>query len=127
MKLTSLISWCLIVSIPISAWSQSAVLPEDYAAKVKVAVQKRGVGEGSRVKVTLRDKTEVKGYISQIDADSFQVTDKKSGKVTTLAYQEVARVRRQGMSTAAKIAIGAGVVAGTALGIGLLSLAASGE
>src|SRR5215470_17163589 len=111
MKLASLISWCLIVCIPVSAWSQSAVLPEDHAAKVRIELQKRGVGEHSRVKVMLKDKTEVKGYVSQIGSDSFQIIDKKSRRVTTLAYQEVDRVQKQRLSTGAKVAIGAAVVA----------------
>jgi hypothetical protein len=108
-KLTPLICWCLIVCIPILAWpqSQAAQPAETQSAKVKNEVQKRG--EQARVKVTLRDKTEVKGHISQIGADSFQVTDKKSGRVTTIAYQDVDRIRKQGLSTAAKIAIAAGV------------------
>jgi len=126
MKLTSLIGWCLIVCIPISAWSQSAVLPDDHAVKVRIEVQKRGVGERSRVKVMLKDKTEVKGYVSQIGPDSFEVSDKKSGRVTTLAYQEVDRMQKQGLSTGAKVAIGAAVVGGVMIGGGLIAYKAAG-
>jgi len=93
----------------------------EQAVQAKDQVQKRGAGERSRVRVTLRNKTEVKGYISQIDADSFQVTDNKTGQATTIAYQDVMKVRRNGMSTVAKIAIGAGVVAGAMIGAGLLA------
>jgi len=126
MKITSLISWLLIVCLPISAWSHSAALPDDNAAKVKLAVQKRGTGEHSRVTVTLRDKTEVKGYVSEISAESFLVTDKKSGRVTTVAYQDVLKVRKQGMSTGAKIAIGAGI-AGVIVLVSIASIIASNE
>jgi indole-3-glycerol phosphate synthase len=63
----------------------------------------------------------VKGYISQIDTDTFQVTGKKSGRVATIAYQDVAKIRGGGMSTVAKIAITAGVVAGAMIGLGLLA------
>ena len=79
MKWARFMCCCLVVSLTVPAWSQSAVLPDDHAAKVKLAVQERGTGEHSRVKVMLRDKTEVKGYISQIGPDSFQVTDKSEG------------------------------------------------
>jgi hypothetical protein len=85
------------------------------AEKVKMEVQKRGVGEKSRVKVRLRDKTEVKGYISQIEETLFQVTDKKTGKVTTIAYDTVDRVRGGGLSKGSKIAIGIGVGAAVAV------------
>lgn len=130
MKLTSFISWCLIVCIPIPGWSQSAFSPTqeqaDHAATIKLEVQKRGTGERARVKVSLRDKAEVKGYISQIGDDSFQVSDKKTGRVMTVAYQEVVRVQKQGLSTRAKVAIGAAVVAGAMIGGGLIAYKAAG-
>jgi hypothetical protein len=88
--------------------------------KARMEIQKRGLGEKSRVTVRLRDRTEVKGYISQIEADTFQVTDWKSGQVTTVAYQDVTRIRGGGISTGAKIATGAGVVAGAMIGLGFL-------
>ena len=135
MKLTSLICWYLIVCLPIAGWSQVAQTTEDketrllgeQSAKFRSEVQKRGMGEQARVKVTLRDQTEVKGYISQIGAESFQVTDNKSGRATTIGYQEVRKLRKPGLSTGAKIAIVAGVGLGVAIAASLASLAASGE
>ena len=126
---------CLLVLVmgsPLSMWSQSQVanpteaqakklVEGDPASKAKREVEKRGAGERSRVRVTLRNQDEVKGYISQIDTDTFQVIGKKSGRVTTIAYQDVARIRGGGMSTGAKIAITAGVVAGAMIGLGLLA------
>ncbi len=52
------------VAVPQATQTQGA----SPAAKVKAEVQKRGIGEKSRVKVRLRNKTEVKGYISKIGA-----------------------------------------------------------
>src|SRR6266566_6836590 len=130
-RLRSFVHLCLITSLSLSVWSQSQaadpteaqqkLVEGEQAVQAKDQVQKRGAGERSRVRVTLRNKTEVKGYISQIDADSFQVTDNKTGQATTIAYQDVMKVRRNGMSTVAKIAIGAGVVAGAMIGAGLLA------
>ena len=127
MKLRTLVSWCLMLCVPVSVWAQSVVLPEEQTTKVKRAVQEGGTGEHSRVKVVLRDKTEVKGYVSQIGPDSFQLTDNKTGKVTAIAYQDVEKVRTSGLSTGAKIAIAAGVGVGVAFAAMLGSLAASGE
>jgi len=79
------------------------------AVEARNEVEKRGLGERSRVKVTLRNKSEVKGYISQIDADTFQLTDRKSGHVSTVAYQDVSRIREGGMSRGTKIAIALGI------------------
>jgi predicted methyltransferase len=132
MKRTVAYLLLLVMGFPPSMWSQSQgtnttemqqkkILEGEQAAKVQTEVQKRGAGERSRVRVTLRNKTEVKGYISQIDADSFQVTDKKSGQITTISYEDAMKIRRNGMSTVAKIAIGAGVVGGAMIGLGLLA------
>jgi hypothetical protein len=132
MRLRSFLTICLIASVSLSLWSQSQadypaiaretnLLEGEQAANAKSEVQRRGIGERSRVKVTLRNKTEVKGYISQIDTNSFDVTDKKSGQSTTIPYEDAMKVRRNGMSTAAKIAIGAAVVAGTMFGLGAIA------
>jgi hypothetical protein len=110
----------LVMGFPLSMWSQSqADTPSEVqakklvegepAAKAKGEVQKRGAGQSSRVRVTLRNQSEVKGYISQIDAETLQVTEKKSGRVTTIAYQDVARIRGGGMSAGVKIAIATGI------------------
>src|SRR5947207_5137381 len=128
MRPRSFLTICLIASVSLSLWSQSQadypaiaretnLLEGEQAANAKSEVQKRGIGERSRVKVTLRNKTEVKGYISQIDTNSFDVTDKKSGQSTTIPYEDAMRVHRNGLSMATKIVIGAGVVAGTMIGI----------
>jgi hypothetical protein len=133
-----LICWYLVISLSVSAWPQSppssptdalekGVLQGSQAAKVKGEVQKRGTSERSRVRITLKDKTEVRGYISRIDADSFQVTGRKSEQVTTIAYQDAIRIRRDGQSTVAKVAITAGVVAGIWIAVGLITFAAYGD
>jgi hypothetical protein len=81
------------------------------AARVKTEVQKRGIGEKSRVKVMLRNKAEVKGYISKIEDASFDVTNKKTGRATTIPYAEVEKVQGSGLSKGAKI----GIIAGAAI------------
>jgi len=63
------------------------------AAKVKAEVQKRGAGEKSRVKVKLRNRAEVKGYISKIEDASFDVTDKNTGRATTIHYADVGKLQ----------------------------------
>jgi ABC-type dipeptide/oligopeptide/nickel transport system permease subunit len=82
------------------------------AAKAKAAIAKRGVGEKAHVKVKLRNKTEVKGYVSQAGEDSFTVTNAKTGQATTVAYNDVGEVEGKGLSKGTKIAlfVGAGVL-----------------
>lgn len=96
------------------AWA----LQRDAAAeKVKAAVAKRGTGPKAKVTVKLKDKTKLKGYISNAGGDSFTVSETKTGQARTFAYSDVAEVKKQGgMSLAAKIGIGVGA------GIGALGL-----
>ena len=85
--------------------------------KVKANVAKRGTGPKAKVTVKLKDRTKLKGYISNASGDSFTLSDSKTGQTRTLAYSDVAEVKKQGgMSLAAKIGIGVGV------GVGALAL-----
>ena len=82
---------------------------------MKAAVLKLGTGAAARVRVTLRDKTKLEGYVSGVGDDSFAVTNVKTGAVTTVAYPQVKTVKGNNLSTGAKIAIGAGVAAAVVL------------
>jgi sRNA-binding regulator protein Hfq len=79
------------------------------ATKVKAKVQKRVIGENSRVKVKLVNGAEVKGYISKIEERSFTVTDKKTGQTTAVFYADVQKIQGPGLSKGDKILIGVGV------------------
>jgi hypothetical protein len=82
-----------------------------FVEKVKTNVLKLGTGETARVKVTLRDKKKLEGYVSFAGEESFTVTDVKTGAATTIAYPQVKSVKGNNLSTGAKIAIGAGIAA----------------
>ncbi len=77
--------------------------------KIKSKVAKYGTGEKAKVKVSLRNQTKIKGYISAIEDDSFTVTDKKTGTTTKVDYAQVKDVSRNNLSTNAKIAIALGI------------------
>lgn len=77
--------------------------------KIKANVNKRGTGEKARVNVKMLNGTKMKGFISQAGDDSFTLTDSKTKQTSTLAYNDVAQVKKQGLSTGAKILIGVGV------------------
>ena len=85
----------------------------EHAAKVKAAVAKLGTGPNARIAVKLRDKTKVAGFVSQVGDDSFVITDLKTNATTTVSYLNVEQARGKGLSTGAKIAIGAGIGIGT--------------
>ena len=82
-----------------------------FAEKVKANVLKLGTGETARIKIKLRDKTKLAGYIRAADGESFIVIDSKTGVATTIAYPQVKSVQGHNLSTGAKIAIGVGIAA----------------
>jgi hypothetical protein len=88
------------------------------ARQARVSVLKAGTGERARVEVKLRDETKLKGYVSAIDADSFTLTDAKTGASTVVAYNKVAQVKKSGngFSTMTKVLIGGAVAAGVIIG-----------
>lgn len=80
-----------------------------FALKVKDGIGKLGTGTEARVEVKLRDKTKLKGYISESGDESFVIVD-KTGMATTVAYPQVKQVKGNNLNTAAEIALGVGVI-----------------
>lgn len=81
-----------------------------FALKVKENVLKFGTGQSARVRVKLRDKTKLQGYISAADEEQFTITD-ATGMATTVTYPQVKSVQGNNLSTGAKIAIGVSIAA----------------
>jgi hypothetical protein len=81
-----------------------------FAQKVKTEIAKLGTGPDARVDLKLRDKTKLKGYISEVSDQSFAVVDDKTGTATTVAYPQVKQVQGNNLSTGVKIAIGIAIV-----------------
>jgi hypothetical protein len=106
----------LVNLVAVSAFAATeAEKQAKFAGKVKAAVARLGTGEAARVRVTLRDKTRVEGYVSGAGEDSFAVTNFKTGATTTVPYPQVKGVQGNNLSKGAKIAIGVGVGAGVFL------------
>lgn len=85
------------------------------AEKIRQEIFKLGTGKDTRVEVKLRDKTKLRGYISQADDNGFVVIDLKSEVATDVAYPQVRQIKGNNLSTGAKIAIGVGIGAGVTL------------
>jgi small nuclear ribonucleoprotein (snRNP)-like protein len=100
------------------------------AAKVKVEVTRRGVGAIARVRVKLRDKHELKGHITQIDEDSFEVLVDQDGldpqsvqsRLITIPYAEVEKIRGP-RSRVASIAIGVGMTVAALAALAMIAYA----
>jgi len=91
------------------------------AEKVRTQLAKLGTGSDARIKLILRDKTKLAGFVSEAGASTFAVTD-RAGKTTTVEYGQVSKAQGNNLSTGAKIAIGVGIGAGVTLIIFLIWL-----
>jgi hypothetical protein len=114
----------LLQAAAVPALAKSAAEKEaKRVEKVRTQLAKLGTGKDARVKLELRDKTKLEGYISEAGPESFVVVN-KSGNATTVAYPQIKKAQGHNLSTGAKIAIGIGIGAGITLLI-ILLIAAS--
>ena len=115
-KVCSLILSALLLqaaAVPAFA-ATSAEKEAKRAEKVRTQLMKLGTGKDARVKLELRDKTKLEGYIGEAGPESFVVVN-KAGVATTVAYPQVVKAKGNNLSTGAKVAIGIGIGAGITL------------
>jgi hypothetical protein len=100
-----------------AVWAETGV-DARQAQQARMSVLKLGTGERARVEVKLRDETKVKGYVSAAGADSFTITNARTGESIVVAYNDVAQVKRPsgGLSTMTKVLVGGAVAAGLVIG-----------
>ncbi len=105
-----------LVLVPLGplARGQQHLTETTEAVKIKAEVAKRANNKKDRVKIKLRNGSEVKGRITQTSETSFTLTDEKTGARTDIGYDDVSKLQGRGMSTAKKIGIAA------AIGVGVL-------
>jgi hypothetical protein len=112
-RILSLTLVCLLMHLSAAAptLAQSKAEKEArHAERVKAGILKLGTGESARVKLRLRDKTKLEGYVSAASAESFTVINPKTGVATPVAYPQVKQIKGHNLSTGAKIAIGFGIL-----------------
>src|SRR4029079_6214260 len=80
--------------------------------KIRSSVQKIGVCGNARVDVKLRDNTQLKGYISDANQDSFTVVDNKTGARNTVLYADAPSRKKtsRGVSTKTWLIVGAAAI-----------------
>lgn len=91
----------------------------ERVGRARGVVSRVGVGEKARVEVRMLDKTKIKGYVSNTGADSFTVTDRKTGATRTVAFAEVEKVSKGGggLSTRSWVLISSAAAAAVVLGV----------
>jgi hypothetical protein len=88
------------------------------AAQVRTKVQSIGAGPKARVEVKLRNKTKLKGYVSGSTLDSFTVISSQTGTTETVAYADVAEVKKSGgLKTLTWVILGGAAVAAVIVGL----------
>ena len=86
------------------------------AADAKVQISRLGTGPKVVVRITLKDKRKMQGWLSLAAAHHFSLTDEKTGTVNDVSYADVAAIKQLKPSKVA-IAVGAVVGIGTAAAI----------
>ena len=101
----------LLVQGPARAQNTQAAQAAAAAEKIKADVAK--IGTGARVRLRLRGKESLTGYVSEINEQDFVVTLAKEGTKQRVAYADVAEVKiknEKRISTAGKVLIGLGAL-----------------
>jgi hypothetical protein len=106
-----LVTLLILTTSVVTRISAAANNEKDAALARKVKEDVMRLGKQAHVKVKFKDETKLEGYISEIGADYFILTDAKSGATTTIAYTQAKQVKRNNLSTEAKVGIAAAIVA----------------
>ena len=110
----------MLLLVPLSFRTAKAQTFKDGEAdQVRAKVQKIGVGPSARVEVKMLSGTKMKGYVSKMEADSFDLTDLNSGAIQTVAFAEVTQIKKLngGSSKRTWFIIGAAAVAAIIIGV----------
>jgi len=101
----------LALAIVLSSFGPAARAQSTLNAesKTKAEVVNRLNKKETRVKVKLRNGSEVKGRITQSADNSFTLTDEKSGAKSDIVYTDVLNIEGRGMSKTKKTLIAVGI------------------
>jgi sRNA-binding regulator protein Hfq len=103
--LTVILSVILVFATPSLIVGQESAVALDR----KIKAQVNDLGAGAKVTVFMKDGTKVRGSISQILDDSFDVTIKDQTQSSILSYRDVQTVKRRGWTNSAKLGLGVAI------------------
>jgi sRNA-binding regulator protein Hfq len=109
----------LVSTGPVYGQQQSG---EAEAAKVKAEVIKRLSRKKERVKIKLRNGSQLKGRITQTGDNSFTVSDEKTGNRTDVGYADVLKLQGRGMSTSKKVLIASAIGVGVLVTVAIIAI-----
>jgi hypothetical protein len=116
--LKRIISFIVIVLL-LNLISYSTVRANDlkkdakFAEKVKTSIAKLGTGREAKITVKLKDGSQIKGHVSEINDDNFSITSQENSSVTKIPYTKVRQVKGKNQlnGNMIKAAIGIGFLA----------------
>jgi hypothetical protein len=94
-----------LVYVPSAVAKPGRSKEERQLEKLKAGIIRLGTGPDARIKVKLRDKTKLAGYIGEAGDESFVVIDAETGKSTVVPYPEVAQAKGNNLTSKQKLAI----------------------
>ena len=92
-----------------------------FAARVKENVSKLGIGKEARIAVKLRDKTKIKGYVSQVNENSFVVVEDNTNLATEVPYRNAKQVKGNNLSSGVTVVLVIAIVLAIAAIVGATS------
>ncbi len=123
--LTKYVSLALVVIVTFGAAArvslgQTAVDPASQ--QIKRDLDPLAKNDSTKIEVTTKDGAKRKGFVTKKLDDSFDLTDSKSKQLANIPYREVAKVKKPGWSTGAKVGLGAAIGAGAVIAILLIAI-----
>jgi hypothetical protein len=94
-----------LLYVPTAVAKPSGNKEQRQLEKLKAGIHRLGTGPDARIKVKLKDKTQISGYISEAGEDTFVVVDSGTGKSNIVAYPQVAKAKGNNLSSNEKLAI----------------------
>ena len=85
--------FCFPAGIIAQTKSQQTAKETKRIEKIRKLIFQSGIGPGNDVEVKLRDKSKIRGYVSEVADNHFVVTDSKTGSTTKLEYGQVDKAR----------------------------------
>jgi hypothetical protein len=106
-----------IVLVPFGPAGHAQQLNHPAETTAKAEIEKRLSKKETRVKVKLRNRSELKGRIAGTSENGFTLADEKAGNRTDIAYADVLNVEGRGMSKTKKVLITTGVGVGVIIAV----------
>ena len=95
----------VLVMILFALFTMTPDLAAQNSEDIRAQIQKRGIGEKAKVKITLKNNSQVVGYIKEATDETFTLVDFKTKAEQVISYGDVAKVQKTGLSKGAKIAV----------------------